>query len=382
MGKISILFCINHMNTGGVEKSLLALLRTLPRDRFEPHVALMRHSGELLGDIPADVPVHALRSIERNWPRLSAPLRCARDISGPLSYLLAKARGTLTHYYGHVLGAARDIDRCFDIAVSYQGPSELLDWYVATRIDARVKCSWIHFEVSKCFINKCTTRLVYPSFDRIFIVSESAKKIFDDMFPGLAEKTHVFHNIVNAAEVRRLAGEYTVDKNDGAVQICTVGRVTRQKAPDVAVLTARRLKERGFNFEWNFIGSDNMLDECREMTARIGVDDCMHFPGLKANPYPYMAVADVYVQPSRYEGYCITLAEARLFGMPVVCTPFSGSEQVASQPNAQIVKLDPDTLADAIIHAAAMPRVQPPRSVSNTEDINLLSDLCFPLNKH
>ena len=39
MGKISILFCINHMNTGGVEKSLLALLRTLPRDRFEPHVA-------------------------------------------------------------------------------------------------------------------------------------------------------------------------------------------------------------------------------------------------------------------------------------------------------------------------------------------------------
>ncbi len=380
MGKISILFCINHMNTGGVEKSLLALLRTLPRDRFEPHVALMRHSGELLGDIPADVPVHTLRSIERNWPRLSAPLRCARDISGPLSYLLAKARGTLTHYYGHVLGAARDIDRCFDIAVSYQGPSELLDWYVATRIDARVKCSWIHFEVSKCFINKCTTRLVYPSFDRIFIVSESAKKIFDDMFPGLAEKTHVFHNIVNADEVRRLSREYEITKRPEAVQICTVGRVAWLKAPDIAVLTAKKLKEQGFAFDWHFVGSDNMLDECRKMAAKLGVDDCMHFPGLKPNPYPYMAAADIYVQPSRSEGYCITLAEARLFGMPVVCTPFSGSEQIDGQSNAQIVSLDPGALAEAIVRAAAMPRVHPPVEVSNIDDINLLIELCNPEN--
>lgn len=381
MGKISILFCINHMNTGGVEKSLLALLRTLPRDRFEPHVALMRHSGELLGDIPADVPVHTLHSIERNWPRLSAPLRCARDISGPLSYLLAKVRGTLTHYYGHVLGAARDIDRCFDIAVSYQGPSELLDWYVATRIDARVKCSWIHFEVSKCFINKCTTRLVYPSFDRIFIVSESAKKIFDDMFPGLAEKTHVFHNIVNADEVRRLSREYEITKRPEAVQLCTVGRVAWLKAPDIAVLTAKKLKEQGFAFDWHFVGSDNMLDECRKMAAKLGVDDCMHFPGLKPNPYPYMAAADIYVQPSRSEGYCITLAEARLFGMPVVCTPFSGSEQVGAQSNAQIVPLDPGALAEAIVRAAAMPRVQPPVEVSNIDDINLLIELCSPENK-
>ncbi len=380
MGKISILFCINHMNTGGVEKSLLALLRTLPRDRFEPHVALMRHSGELLGDIPADVPVHTLRSIERNWPRLSAPLRCARDISGPLSYLLAKARGTLTHYYGHVLGAAHDIDRCFDIAVSYQGPSELLDWYVATRIDARVKCSWIHFEVSKCFINKCTTRLVYPSFDRIFIVSESAKKIFDDMFPGLAEKTHVFHNIVNADEVRRLSREYEITKRPEAVQICTVGRVAWLKAPDIAVLTAKKLKEQGFAFDWHFVGSDNMLDECRKMAAKLDVDDCMHFPGLKPNPYPYMATADIYVQPSRSEGYCITLAEARLFGMPVVCTPFSGSEQIDGQSNAQIVSLDPGALAEAIVRAAAMPRVQPPVEVSNIDDINLLIELCSPEN--
>ena len=380
MGKISILFCINHMNTGGVEKSLLALLRTLPRDRFEPHVALMRHSGELLGDIPADVPVHVIRNIERNWPRLSAPLRRARDISGPLNYLIAEAKGTLVHYYEHVLGDTRDIDSHFDIAVSYQGPSELLDWYVTHRIDARVKCSWIHFEVSKCFINRRTTRLIYPAFERVFIVSDSAKAIFDNIFPELSDKTRVFHNIVNADEVRRLSREYGIKKRPEAVQICTVGRVAWEKAPDIAMLAAKKLKEQGFAFDWHFVGNGNMLDECRKMAGKLGVDDCMHFPGLKPNPYPYMAAADIYVQPSRSEGYCITLAEARLFGMPVVCTPFPGSEQIDGQSNAQIVSFDPGALAEAIVRAAAMPRVQPPVEVSNIDDINLLIELCSPEN--
>ena len=35
--------------------------------------------------------------------------------------------------------------------------------------------------------------------------------------------------------------------------------------------------------------------------------------GNKNNPYPFFKDCDIYVQPSRHEGYCITLAEARIF---------------------------------------------------------------------
>ncbi len=114
MKRRSIIFCINYMHTGGVEKSLLSLIDALPRDAFDIHIALMQHKGELLGSIPADVTVHTLHRVEREKARLGFPLRHARDLGGPLSYLAAKLRGTLIPYYRHILGDARDIARHFE----------------------------------------------------------------------------------------------------------------------------------------------------------------------------------------------------------------------------------------------------------------------------
>lgn len=38
--------------------------------------------------------------------------------------------------------------------------------------------------------------------------------------------------------------------------------------------------------------------------------------GVQANPYPYMKAGDIYVQTSRFEGYCLTLTEARILNRP------------------------------------------------------------------
>ena len=374
MKKRSIIFCINYMHTGGVEKSLLSLIDALPRDAFDIHIALMQHKGELLDSIPDDVTVHTLRSIERNKARLGFPLRHATDLSGPLSYLAAKLRGTLIPYYRHILGDERDIDRRFDIAVSYQGPSQLLDWYVPTHISADKYVAWIHFDIAHSFINPRTARIAYPLYDRIFVVSESARQSFCRLFPELAARTEVFNNIVDIDRVRALAHEYTVERPAGKTIVCTVARMNKAKGPRLALDVAAELIRKGFDFKWYWVGGDELLEPCRREAERRGISDSMDFVGLQSNPYPYMAACDVYVQPSLHEGFCITLAEARGFGMPVVCTPFSGSEQVAGQSNAQIVERDPHELAQAIIRASSMPRVDN-SDISTARDINKLLEL-------
>ena len=374
MKKRSIIFCINYMHTGGVEKSMLSLIDALPRDAFDIHIALMQHKGELLGSIPQDVTVHTLHRIEREIKRLDCPLHHATDMKGPLSYLGAKLRGTLIPYYHHILGDGRDIDRHFDIAVSYQGPSELLDWYVPTHISADKYVAWIHFDIAHSFINPRTGGMVYPMYDRVFVVSESARQSFCRVFPEHAAITEVFNNIVNADRVRSLAQEQPVERPAGKTVVCTVARMNKAKGPDLALEAATVLQRRGFNFRWYWVGGDELLEPCRKEAQRRGISDSMRFEGLRSNPYPYMAAADVYVQPSRHEGFCITLAEARCFGMPVVCTPFSGSEQVAAQPNAQIVDGNPEALADAIMRAADMPRVEN-NDIAPANDIHKLIDL-------
>lgn len=376
MNKRSILFCINYMHTGGVEKSLLSLIDALPRDRFEIHLALMQHKGELLNSIPDDVQLHILTDIERHMPRLAYPLRHAGGICGPMSYLAAKLRGSLIPYYHRILGDNPALGgRHFDIAVSYQGPNELLDWYVPTHISADRYAAWIHFDISHSYINPRTQRTVYPLYDRIFIISESAREVFCKVFPDFADRAEVLHNVVDTCRVRMLADEYNVETAADITTICTVGRVSREKAPDFAVETAIALKRRGFRFRWLWVGEGDMLQCCRKAVAKAGLDDSLQFVGLKANPYPYMKAADVYVQPSRHEGYCITLAEARAFGMPTVCTAFAGSEQTAGLPNAQILAApSADEMADAIIRAAKMPHTACPDEVS-PRDIQKLIDL-------
>ena len=71
-----------------------------------------------------------------------------------------------------------------------------------------------------------------------------------------------------------------------------------------------------------------------------------------------MARADIYLQPSRHEGYCITLAEAKLFDAPIVATDFTGArEQLSQRANAVIAEdFTPEGLANAILKAAQMPR--------------------------
>ena len=372
MKRIRILFCVNYMHMGGVEKSLIALLRALPRDRFEPHVALERGTGELMDEIPQDVPVHVLRGFERNYARVYHPLACG-SMADRASYLAAKLRGTLVPYYDRVLRHEEHLTEHFDIAVAYQGPNELLDWYVGEYINADRRAGWIHFDVERCYINRRTVRRVYPRLDRVFIVAESSRDLFVKMFPEFGDRCRVFHNIVDPGRVRSMAREYDVERRPERAVLCTVGRVTGQKGPDVAVEVASRLRRRGVAFDWYFVGEGDMLERCRKSVCRLGLDDCMHFTGVRLNPFPYLRAADVYVQPSRYEGYCIAVAEARVFGMPIVCTQFAGSEQVAGLPNAQIVAHDADALADAVERAVGMPRIE--REYVSECDFSLLTEM-------
>ena len=52
---------------------------------------------------------------------------------------------------------------------------------------------------------------------------------------------------------------------------------------------------------------------------------------MKSNPYPYIRQADLYVQPSRFEGYPMTILEALVLGQPVVSTNNGGASEILSE---------------------------------------------------
>ena len=63
-----------------------------------------------------------------------------------------------------------------------------------------------------------------------------------------------------------------------------------------------------------------------------------------------MKDCDLYVQPSRHEGFCISLAEALCFDVPIVATPFTGAkEQLEGRPGTRVVGVNADTLSRGIL---------------------------------
>ena len=55
-----------------------------------------------------------------------------------------------------------------------------------------------------------------------------------------------------------------------------------------------------------------------EMARQLGIGDRVAFPGVRKNPFPYVAASDLYVLSSNHEGFPNALLEAMALGRPVI----------------------------------------------------------------
>ena len=187
-------------------------------------------------------------------------------------------------------------------------------------------------------------------FDKIYCVSESSKELFLKVHPDCVNAMDIFHNIVDADEVRR-QGELPAEGMvlDGVFTICTVGRLSPEKGQMLIPNTALLLKKKGYKFRWYLVGDGSLRPQLEQEINKLAVNDCVFLLGAKINPYPYMKNCDVYVQTSFTEAYCITLKEASLFGKFIVSTDFSSvEEQISNGKNGLIANKTPESLADKI----------------------------------
>lgn len=62
------------------------------------------------------------------------------------------------------------------------------------------------------------------------------------------------------------------------------------------------------------------FEEYKKLAKDLGIDKNVFFTGLKKNPFPYIALADIYVLTSYHEGFPNALVEAMTLGVPVIAT--------------------------------------------------------------
>lgn len=379
-----ILFIMPSMEVEGTVKSLIELLNIIPRDVFEVHLGLFNVMGKFLEQVPQGIHIHRLHKPRNNKETFFSLIRSFHWIDALVFihlWLYSKYTNDSFRLYQYRYRDISDNIGCFDLAIAY---SILCVYYLCEKVDANAKCCWIHQDVTVP-LNRIQYKILeklYPRIDKIFVVSEEAKRRFDSVYPQIKHKTDLFHNIIPVNHILELAktGDSFTDNYKGK-RLLTVGRINQQKGLLLAIKVLKILIYKGYDVNWYIIGGgigNHYYKQCIELAIQEKVFDHFIFLDVRMNPYRFMHDCDVYVQPSLYESYCITLAEALCFGNPIVCTDFCGAEQMKGRANGYIREMTPTSLADGIIKALNDRRIEV-FPIHKKYDINKL--LQFSSNK-
>ena len=383
-----LFFLLSSMNVGGVEKAFLGLLSAIPLDKYEVHLGLIQKKGGFLEYLPKEVKIHEISVYNKYWRFINDPplwniklLLKQGHITEALVHCFLFIHFKLTSnrywFYKYLLRNEPMMSEQYDIAVAFAGPSQMMDYYICEKVNAKMKCGWIHFDVSKFGIDRGMMSQLYKKYQTVFIVSETGKEIFDRLFPQFKDKTEVFYNIVSPDQVIRLAetGGSFCDNFDGK-RILTVGRISEEKGQRVAIEALKHLLLKGINVKWYFLGDGKDKDYCEKLAESHGIRENVVFLGTQINPYGFMKDCDLYMQPSRHEGFCITLAEALCFTSPIVATNFTGAkEQLRHRENGVVTGLSAEEIAGGVIAALEKGRLNDMKEPLFRNDISRLLDL-------
>ena len=137
-------------------------------------------------------------------------------------------------------------------------------------------------------------------------------------------------------------------RKENQLTLVSIGRVVQLKGFDMAVEAAAELKKRGVDFQWFVLGDGPLREELEQTSNRLGLKGCFTFLGLRSNPYPYIANADIMVQTSRYEGKSVVLDEAKILSTPIVSTNYATVRDQVSDDEGVVVAMTGVAIADGI----------------------------------
>lgn len=347
-----------NMNIGGTEKALLNMINEMSSDQYDVTILMLEKKGGFLKDIPSHVKVEELYEYKRLKKFLNEPLHLSigrlikegKYICGLILcfiYLISKINREYSLLYKYLVRDVEMINNEYDIAIAYAGPMDFISYFVVNRIRAKKKFQWIHFDVTKIGFNTRFAKKYYKKFDKIFVVSEEAKIKLHSKLPSLKGYTQKFTNIVSTKVVQEKAKEKNeiLESNNGEIKVLTVGRLSKEKGQDLAIRVLARLKNEGYKIKWFCLGEGPGREDYEKLIKQCGIESDFILLGSNSNPYPFMEQCDIYVQPSRYEGYCLTIMEAMCLNKPILSTEVNGvREQIVDNKTGIIVPVDENEL--------------------------------------
>ncbi|WP_372716659.1 glycosyltransferase [Novipirellula sp.] len=335
-----VLLMISSMRGGGSERQTLLLLRHLDRARFEPHLYVIERAGDLMSEIPDDVPVHSFADVPQP-NQLYFPGRILRQQIAHLRELLIKEK------------IAGVYDRTFAMSLIAAPACQRLGIpRISTIVSPPERALPL---VEKRFVRWKRWRLsaAYRQARTVVAVSKIAARSAETYYKLFPDSVTVIPNPVDRDDLLLKSAAAPPRDPDHVTMVC-VGRMTSEKG-HADLIRAVALAETDWPAEVPplkliMVGDGPLRSQLHQLAAEKVRRHSIEFVGVEANPAARIAAADALVLPSLFEGMPNVVLEAMALGTPVIATRAGGTIELMDQEPTMLMA-DPGkplSLASAI----------------------------------
>jgi glycosyltransferase involved in cell wall biosynthesis len=356
--RIKVLLLLSSLHGGGAERVAVHLLNQLDPERFDVRMGLLRASGPYLDQIKDMSRVLVAPDGDEHF-----------NYDGPNS---------AQYKPGKIIGSAVRAPLAFrrmveetqaDVVMSFLKGTNLLAWLALMNMGKR-RPKWIAREGNNVLavideetssplvagLSLGLTRSAYRAADAVLTNStDMAEGLITDL--GLdPARMRMINNPIDLAGIAAAIDE-PIPGAPNRPFILSAGRLEYQKAHEV-LIRAYAKSEVWRSHALVILGKGSRLNELHRLAAQLGVGEYVRFIGFVANPYAWMARADLFVLPSRWEGFPTVAAEAMACGAPLLVSDCKFGPRDVLEPgvSGSLVPVDDvDALSGEIARLIAAP---------------------------
>ena len=395
LSRTRVLFVIGSMGGGGAERQVLEILRRIDRTRFEPILYLAMKQGELLEEVPHDIPIFAY------WD--GSPVTWIRRI-------LSAMKLTRLLRYLHIAKVLREkqIDVVYDRTYLATLDAAGGCWFRPTpRVSCCVADPGPELELyvrGSVTLSKWFARRAYVSASIVLANSEGLRQRVLEYFQLNPDHVQVYNNLLAGVRVTESNAEIDAEKvgikrsEEGLTPSTSIGlghqsisvpqhsridemeqlnleEVFKETNGEFLIVSAGRLhSQKGYLF---LLEAINDLIHCRGRSIRLVIfvkgeseaefrefvrihrlEKNVVLAGFVADPRRWYDKANLFVLPSLFDAMPNALIEAVASGIPALATTCpSGPKEIldGGRCGGLVPPADSKGLADAIADAMDHP---------------------------
>lgn len=343
-----LLFINTDMCPGGIEVSLLNLLKRINYTKYAVRLALLSDNLSFVSEIPEQVKVQ-ICSRSQAFYRTTLGGKIYKIIQR----LLKKNQRlfyekVVLHFlrpleeWLYVLAVEKELKKCdMEKVIAYRHG---ITMKIAERLAHHPDLFFYH--VSGVEFNRDIEKQMKSS-KKVITVSDEQRRAVMMAFSNIPPaKIHILPNIVDIEGIREKSKQKLdcayFPCTEGKIIIGTCGRLVKDKGFDFLLKAMSILKKHGREVVLLIVGGadgtryDRHLKRLTIELELIEGEDVV-FAGWQTNPYPLMRMMDIYIQPSRVESYGITIREAQILGLPVISTRTHGGVTLVKNNETGII---------------------------------------------